>query len=246
MASQAAVSSSPMSPPQENQRQNDPEEVNMDAQDTKRSWSLKGAKRQKLAPIETLVLGRATMPQAPPTAQSEMQVPQPIIIAPIEMPRLVPTTMPRHTDIGACLPVGQRKAPPQDTPYPPRYVCQPQQPPIDTQWVPMDANAPWTRLPTSYVFHTTMRVRDVTNQQRVEKYIQVTIDATLWEGKIAHSKLIPHFDGEEGRFHPSYIHLQIKPMPFHSVTARKVLENVVRSEERRVGKECRSRWSPYH
>ena len=23
-------------------------------------------------------------------------------------------------------------------------------------------------------------------------------------------------------------------------------ENVVRSEERRVGKECRSRWSPYH
>ena len=28
-------------------------------------------------------------------------------------------------------------------------------------------------------------------------------------------------------------------------TAR-VLENGVRSEERRVGKECRSRWSPYH
>ena len=23
-------------------------------------------------------------------------------------------------------------------------------------------------------------------------------------------------------------------------------ENVLRSEERRVGKECRSRWSPYH
>ena len=23
-------------------------------------------------------------------------------------------------------------------------------------------------------------------------------------------------------------------------------ENIVRSEERRVGKECRSRWSPYH
>ena len=32
--------------------------------------------------------------------------------------------------------------------------------------------------------------------------------------------------------------------------AREVLKNetiaVIRSEERRVGKECRSRWSPYH
>ena len=26
----------------------------------------------------------------------------------------------------------------------------------------------------------------------------------------------------------------------------KARENVIRSEERRVGKECRSRWSPYH
>ena len=25
-----------------------------------------------------------------------------------------------------------------------------------------------------------------------------------------------------------------------------ILHNVMRSEERRVGKECRSRWSPYH
>src|SRR5258706_8782526 len=27
---------------------------------------------------------------------------------------------------------------------------------------------------------------------------------------------------------------------------RPVLRNMLRSEERRVGKECRSRWSPYH
>ena len=26
----------------------------------------------------------------------------------------------------------------------------------------------------------------------------------------------------------------------------RLLEDTVRSEERRVGKECRSRWSPYH
>ena len=35
------------------------------------------------------------------------------------------------------------------------------------------------------------------------------------------------WDGENERFHP-------------------VLRELIRSEERRVGKECRSRWSPYH
>ena len=29
-------------------------------------------------------------------------------------------------------------------------------------------------------------------------------------------------------------------------TLKKILEIIRRSEERRVGKECRSRWSPYH
>ena len=29
-------------------------------------------------------------------------------------------------------------------------------------------------------------------------------------------------------------------------TVRKLLHDDARSEERRVGKECRSRWSPYH
>ena len=32
---------------------------------------------------------------------------------------------------------------------------------------------------------------------------------------------------------------------FHLINSLNVLDNV-RSEERRVGKECRSRWSPYH
>ena len=30
------------------------------------------------------------------------------------------------------------------------------------------------------------------------------------------------------------------------ITQERVLINYARSEERRVGKECRSRWSPYH
>ena len=31
-----------------------------------------------------------------------------------------------------------------------------------------------------------------------------------------------------------------------SVSLVSTLDGVLRSEERRVGKECRSRWSPYH
>ena len=30
------------------------------------------------------------------------------------------------------------------------------------------------------------------------------------------------------------------------IFAKDYVENKIRSEERRVGKECRSRWSPYH
>ena len=33
---------------------------------------------------------------------------------------------------------------------------------------------------------------------------------------------------------------------FAGVITRHPLTNELRSEERRVGKECRSRWSPYH
>ena len=38
-----------------------------------------------------------------------------------------------------------------------------------------------------------------------------------------------------------------KDMPkFQTITDQKSIEKYGRSEERRVGKECRSRWSPYH
>ena len=39
---------------------------------------------------------------------------------------------------------------------------------------------------------------------------------------------------------------QAVQLGFGEVSAKKVNKAAARSEERRVGKECRSRWSPYH
>ena len=51
-----------------------------------------------------------------------------------------------------------------------------------------------------------------------------------------------------------FVNLPFGRLPFDSINSKeaviKQLElrnfNIKRSEERRVGKECRSRWSPYH
>src|SRR5690348_14908189 len=40
--------------------------------------------------------------------------------------------------------------------------------------------------------------------------------------------------------------LFFKPLPYPDPGRLVLLSTVLRSEERRVGKECRSRWSPYH
>ena len=38
----------------------------------------------------------------------------------------------------------------------------------------------------------------------------------------------------------------VEPAQEHFESYQKACEKMRRSEERRVGKECRSRWSPYH
>ena len=57
--------------------------------------------------------------------------------------------------------------------------------------------------------------------------------------------------GRRGIFGENKVHFQavggdIVGNQFAVVLLGDVLGNAERSEERRVGKECRSRWSPYH
>ena len=40
--------------------------------------------------------------------------------------------------------------------------------------------------------------------------------------------------------------IQLATQPLVTIKARGLTTAIARSEERRVGKECRSRWSPYH
>ena len=49
-------------------------------------------------------------------------------------------------------------------------------------------------------------------------------------------------DNTQG-FDKSCFFVQILPISSSAITR---ISNLRRSEERRVGKECRSRWSPYH
>src|SRR3989442_15131801 len=52
------------------------------------------------------------------------------------------------------------------------------------------------------------------------------------------------FNTAEGRLKPK--NLRSDPRVIISVQDRNDPQSYMRSEERRVGKECRSRWSPYH
>src|SRR2546430_9318877 len=57
------------------------------------------------------------------------------------------------------------------------------------------------------------------------------------------AKLIAHDLMTEGRVRRAFLGVQTLPIGGWLADA---LDLPVRSEERRVGKECRSRWSPYH
>ena len=59
---------------------------------------------------------------------------------------------------------------------------------------------------------------------------------SLWHDKLGH----PYF-----KIVQTFMSL-CKLSKFNKILPDFVVKLVVRSEERRVGKECRSRWSPYH
>src|SRR2546427_5413503 len=67
--------------------------------------------------------------------------------------------------------------------------------------------------------------------------VEREVPGALDELQIGHGPVAVH---EEG-------HLRLKGRALErSLPAAQHLRHDVRSEERRVGKECRSRWSPYH
>ena len=65
-------------------------------------------------------------------------------------------------------------------------------------------------------------------------------------------EVIPVFSGVPFRLkhHLSRLNNSLKaikiPEPLEQKSWINIIEKLCRSEERRVGKECRSRWSPYH
>ena len=61
--------------------------------------------------------------------------------------------------------------------------------------------------------------------------------------KILSEKNIDTFNGAQGRI--LYVLWQEDGISIRSLSTKCGLA-ITRSEERRVGKECRSRWSPYH
>ena len=63
------------------------------------------------------------------------------------------------------------------------------------------------------------------------------------------SRRVVVVDAPEHRFFEQAIFIVRNDAAGEGITSRELVEEarrVARSEERRVGKECRSRWSPYH
>ena len=67
-------------------------------------------------------------------------------------------------------------------------------------------------------------------QKAVEKYAELKPDLVLMD------ITMPEMDGIEA----------LKRIKAADPSASVIMCSAMRSEERRVGKECRSRWSPYH
>ena len=102
------------------------------------------------------------------------------------------------------------------------------------------------------------RTKDVLRRMREDRYIDKSQEkealSQLESLKFSGQRLAieaPHFvfyvkDQIEDQFGPKLLDSGIKVKTTLDLETQKTAEKIVRSEERRVGKECRSRWSPYH
>jgi len=121
----------------------------------------------------------------------------------------------------------------------------------------------WTLLLTpGHIFHTDFYYFwNVKRKDEYEKAINISqhyealLEAKV-EGLIRHICLSSHLTGQEAieimndeKIEGILLNMNILNFPYTidaAFHARKIGVGVGRSEERRVGKECRSRWSPYH
>ena len=72
---------------------------------------------------------------------------------------------------------------------------------------------------------------------------QTVVEETEWTEGQKHGPSVVFFDGmSRTRFY--YNNRPVTKERYRELCEQ--AENIARSEERRVGKECRSRWSPYH
>ena len=76
----------------------------------------------------------------------------------------------------------------------------------------------------------------------VEK--ELDLDYGFW-GRVAAGGVFPSMSHVDGRRRPKAAERSRSMLKAHPERLSQA-EVLVRSEERRVGKECRSRWSPYH
>src|SRR2546427_12918139 len=96
----------------------------------------------------------------------------------------------------------------------------------------------------SHTVHT-IRLHRVLKAPPQRVYQAFTTAAALAKWLPPHGYIceVPEFDARVGgRYRMAFVNLSSRP----GSRSRNSPPKPLRSEERRVGKECRSRWSPYH
>src|SRR3712207_9048745 len=100
-----------------------------------------------------------------------------------------------------------------------------------------------TLFPYTTLFRSIARSRLAEHPSRGEKALAAVPEFEEMAGWVRWHHERPDGRGYPDKLRGSWIPLEAKILAVAQAYAAMVLD---RSEERRVGKECRSRWSPYH